>query len=235
MSYGIEFAEFARSLSDLMNHVLLLKHQFDDGDFNMHTLLEYVPNDRFKKLIQDNVYGYGDFCWIDFEEVEGLDELPGQELAEILYLGHIKDHLKQPFYNYLRNRFVYLAHDDGWWNKVYYRNMTDFYRMVGDVVADKLSDKKVEKNLFGLKKKRTFPSLPMEFLLNMRSLMKEGMVISLQDMTQNRTKIEIPIWVLGDYHNMDDMYDEYEKVAKGKCDIKLIFDKKLREWRSYSN
>lgn len=235
LTYGIEFAEFAQSLSDLFNNFLLLKHRFDDTDFNMHTLHEYIPNDRIHKLIQDNVYDYGDFCWIDFEELEGLNELPGQELAELLYLGHLKDHLKIPFNSHLRNRFAYLAHDDGWWNKVYYKNMMDFYRMLGDVLAGKLTDKKLEKNLLGLRKKRTYPSIPLETLINMKSMMKEGLLFSVRDTVQSRTGIEIPIWVIGDFNNMDDMYDEYEKLAKAKCDMKLVFDKKTREWRAYSN
>ncbi|MFE8702977.1 hypothetical protein ACFYKX_20420 [Cytobacillus sp. FJAT-54145] len=235
LSYGIEFAEFASALSDLFNNILLLKHQFDGGDFNIHTLLEYVPNDRLNKLFEEPVYNYGDFCWVDFEEIDGVDELPPQTLAELLYLGHIKDHLKTPFYNHLRNRFVYLAHDDGWWNKVYYRNTMDFYRMLGDVLADKLSDLKPEKNLIGLRKKKAYPSVNKDVLLNLKTLMKEGILLSLKDVEQSRARIEIPIWVIGDFNNMDDMYEEYERIAKQKCDIKIVFDKKTKEWKAYSS
>lgn len=235
LSCGIEFAEFTQSLSSLMNHLLLVKHRFDDGDYNLHTLLEYVPSERLIKLVKDDVYGYGEFCWIDFEEEEGLNDLSGQELAEILYLAHMKDHLKLPFYNKLQNRFVYLAQDDGWWNKVYYRNMKDFYRMLGFILAEKVKEKGLEKNLLGIRKKRIFPSIYMDLILNMKSMMKEGILISIKDAVQNRAGIEIPIWVIGDFSNMDDMYEEYEKVAKSKFDAKLVFDKKTREWRMYSN
>jgi hypothetical protein len=234
LSYGIEFKEFAQSLSDYINNVLLLKHHFDDGDFNMHTLLEYVQKERLNKLVKDDVYGYGDFCWIDFEEEEALNELSGQELAELLYLGHTKDDLKLPFYQRLGNRFVYLAHDDGWWNKVYYRNMRDFYRMLGDALASKMTDTKFEKNLLGIRKKRNFPAVHMELLLNMKTIMKEGILISIHDTEQTRTSVEVPVWILGDFDNMDDMYEEYEKVVKGKYDAKLVFDKKTREWRLHS-
>lgn len=231
LSYGIEFAEFTQSLSDLMNNVLLLKHHFDDGDFNRHSLLEFVPKERLKKLVKDQVYGYGDFCWIDFEDEEGLNELSAQELAELLYLGHMKDHLKPPFYQKLRNRFVYLAHDDGWWNKIYYRNKLDFYRMLGEVLAGKITETKLEKNLLGIKKKRSFPPIHIELLLNMKTMMKEGMLISIHDVERSRTSIDLPIWILGDFDNMDDMYEEYEKIVKGKPDAKLSFDKKTREWK----
>ncbi|MDF1508592.1 hypothetical protein PZE06_10365 [Robertmurraya sp. DFI.2.37] len=235
LSYGIEFGEFARSLKDLMNNVLLLKHHFDDGEFNLHTLFEYVPHEQVEKLIKDDVYGYGDFCWVDFEEEDALNELSGQELAELLYLGHMKDALRTPFYQQLRNRFVYLAHDDGWWNKVYYRNMKDFYHMLGEVLAAKMTDSKLAKSILGIKKKRPFPPIHMELILNMKIMMKEGILISIHDNVQTRTAIEIPIWVLGDFDNMDDMYEEYEKMAKGKPDAKLVFDKKTREWKMYAS
>lgn len=235
LSYGIEFAEFTQSLAEIMNHLLLLKHHFDEGDFHIHTLLEYIPNERLDKLTKDDVYGYGDFCWIDFEEEEGLNELSGQELAELLYLGHTKDHLKPPFYQKLHNRFVYLAHDDGWWNKIYYRNMTDFYRMLGEVLAGKMSGIKLEKNLLGIKRKKAFPPIHVEHLLKIKMMMKEGALFSIRDIEQSRTTVDVPIWVLGDFDNMDDMYEEYEKIRKRRPDAKLIFDKKNREWKLYSN
>lgn len=235
LSYGVEFKEFVSTHLDLINNILLLKHGFDDGDLNMHTLLEYVPQMRLKKLIQDDVYSYGDFCWIDFEEIEGLNELPGHELAELLYLGHIKEHLKPPFYNYLRNRFVYLAHDDGWWNKVYYRHINDFYRLLSDVISEKLSRIKLEKNLLGIKKKRSYASVHKEVILSLKGMMKEGLLFSIKDAKQNRLRIELPIYVIGDFLNMDDMYDEYERVKKGYPDGKLVYDKKTREWNYLSN
>jgi hypothetical protein len=230
LSYGIEFFEFARSLSDSLNHLLLLKHRFEDGDFNRHTLFQYVQEDGVEKLVADNVNAYGDFCWIDFEEMEALNVLSAQEIAEILYLGHIKHHLKLPFYNQLGNRFVYLAHEDGWFNKTYYRNFNDFFRMLGNVLAGKLGELKPEKTLLGIRKKKSYPSVGKEILKSLTPALKEGAVFSLKNMEQNRNRIEIPIWVIGDFSNMDDMYDEYKEASRNNPDGRLVFDKKLKEW-----
>jgi len=235
LSYGIEFREFLLSLHESINHLLLLKHRFDDGDFNMHTMLDYVPKKRVMKLIEEDVYGYGDFCWIDFEEMEGLDEIPGQVLAELLYLGHVKEPLRPPFYSYLGNAFAYLAHDDGWFNKTYYRDVNLFYNLLSQLIPMKLEAIKPEKNLLGLKKKKTYPSVDEHLLLSIKKFMSEGLVLSIKDVMQNRFRIELPIWVIGDFSNMDDMYEEYEKNSKRPCDAKLIFDKKTREWKMRSN
>lgn len=106
MSYGIEFREFVKCLPKELNNVLLLKHNFDYSDFNMHTLLDYVEKDNLDRLLKEDVYEYGDFCWLDFEDTDGLNELEGQEIAELLYLGHSKQHLSGPFYSKLNNRYV---------------------------------------------------------------------------------------------------------------------------------
>lgn len=231
ISYGIEFKEFMASFSSNLNYLLLLKHHFNDAEFNMHTLLEFVPQEKINKLINDGVYGYGNFCWLDFAEVEGLNELNGQEIAEILYLGHLKQHLKQPFYQKLTNRFAYLAHDDGWFNKIYYREMGDFYEMLGNVVGMKLSEIHTKKTFFNLRKSREFPPVPGKTLTQISHFLREGLVISLRKREETRQRLEIPIWVVGDFLDMDDMYEEALKLENAPCQAKLVFEKKANEWK----
>lgn len=231
LSYGIEFEEFIAAFSGSLNNLLLLKHRFDDTDFNMHTLLEYCPDDRVSKLAGEDVYSYGDFCWVDFLEEEGLNELSSQEIAELLYLGHLKQHIKLPFYSKLSNRFVYLAHDDGWFNKIYYRSFKDFFHLLSVGISGKLGKIKLEKSLLGIRKKREYPHVNKEILLTLTPFLKEGICISLRDADQQRSRVEIPIWVIGDFANMDDMYEEYEQISSDSCHAKIIFDKKTKEWK----
>ncbi|WP_442597589.1 hypothetical protein [Neobacillus sp. D3-1R] len=231
ISYGIEFGEFIRSFSSKLKHLLLLKHRFNDADFNMHTLLEYVPQEKIEKLIQDGVYGYGNFCWLDFKEVDGLNELSGQEIAELLYLGHLKQHLKQPFYQKLRNQFAYLAHDDGYFNKIYYREINDFYEMLGNVIGIKLNQSQTKKTLFNFRKTRPLPPVNGKCLTQISQFTREGMVISLEKRDDTRQRIEIPIWVIGDFLDMDDMYDEAVNLDINACHAKLVYEKKLNEWK----
>ena len=230
MSYGIEFHDFVNSLPQPLQHVLMLKHQFDNGDFNMHTLLDYVHQDDLKKLIKDDVYSYGDFCWIDFDDSEGLNELSGEEIAELLYLGHIKKHLNLPFYKKMNNQYVYLSHDDGWFNKTYYRDFDDFYTMLGNVIAIKMDSFKGEKVFFGLRKGKNYPSVPKEVISFLIQKMNEGIAISLEKAVQTRAKIEIPIWVVGDFYNMDEMYEDYEMRTHESPHGKFVYDRKSREW-----
>jgi hypothetical protein len=231
LSYGIEFAEFAAAFSGSFNHLLLLKHRFEDADFNMHTQFEYCPEERIKQLAADDVYSYGDFCWIDFVEEDGLNVLTGQEIAELLYLSHQKQHLKLPFYNKLGNRFAYLAQDDGVFNKIYYRSFKDFFHLLSESLSSKLGELKLEKSLLGIKRKRTYPPINKEILLSLTPYMKEGICISLRDIDLQRSRMEIPIWVIGDFASMDDMYEEYEQIIRETAHATIILDKKTKEWK----
>jgi hypothetical protein len=234
LSNGISFGEFVASLPTDIHQVLLLKHQFEDTEVHMHTLLDYVKKDPFYQLAQEDVASYGDFCWVDFEEIEGADVLDGQEIAELLYLGHMKKHLRLPFFQKLNNRYVYLSHDDRYWTKVYYRYFEDFYHILGAVIGRRLSGTKLERSFLRLKKKH-YPPIPKEFLYPFMDYLKEGMVISFDHVQFSRTKIELPVWIAGDFLNMDEMLEHFQKIAKREVDGKIVFDRKTREWRSYIN
>jgi len=230
VSSGIEFYEFMNSLGDKVTNILLLKHRFEAGYFHMHSLFEYVPKEIQTVLIEDDVYGYGDFCWIDFNNEENLDDLSELEISQLLYLGHKKMHLQRPFYKLLNNSFVYLAHDDGHRNKMYFKNLKDLDILLRNCIPNKLSNLKVEKSFLGLRKQKEYPFIQPEIFPQLKNAMLEGIVISLKDLVQTRTKIEVPIVVIGDYINMDDMMEDYEQLDKEAWDYKLVLDKRTRVW-----
>lgn len=233
ISYGIEFPEFIKALPVRPANLLLLKHNFEDGHFNMHTMLDYADSEMYPKLSADDVYGYGDFCWIDFEDEADLDQLSGQEIAELLYLGHFKDHLHAPFYRKISNNIVYLAGDDGWYNKTYYKVWNHFYSMLGGVISDKINNHK-EKTLFTLRKKKDVPTIPDEILHSFISHMKEGIAFGIDKAVRNRHQVEIPVWVIGDFYDMDAMQEEYESVNGRTPDGKIVFDRKTEEWQAFA-
>ncbi|MGE6379640.1 hypothetical protein [Peribacillus muralis] len=227
---GLNFREFAYSLPSSLDSILLLKHQFDGGEYNLNVLLESASSESIAKLLKENVRAYGDFCWIDFEEVEGLDELDGRELAELLYLGHTKTHLQPPFLRKLNNQYVYLAQDDGWFNKVYFRSLSSFYMMLGSLVPLKLELLKVERTWLGMRKRKELTAIPLEVISTLVPILAEGLVFSFRDVRYSRAKIEIPIWVVGDYLNMDEMQEDFSKQNKGEPDVFISFSRKEKTW-----
>ncbi|MEK3799094.1 hypothetical protein MHI18_12735 [Peribacillus sp. FSL H8-0477] len=227
---GMSFREFGHSTEVPLSNLLLLKHRYEEGEFNLNTLLEYVPEDRVGEILKEDVDEYGDFCWLDFEEESGLDELDGQEIAELLYLGHCKHHLRPPFFRKLKNQYVYLAHDDGWFNKLYYRTLSSYLHLIGNVLPLKLESVTIERTWLGFKKKSEIPKVPDEILAHLTPLMAEGLILSFSKAQQTRQKIEIPGWVIGDYVNMDDMMESYKEMSADHPHIQIIYYRKTKEW-----
>lgn len=228
---GMSFREFGHSTALPLRNLLLLKHRYEEGEFNLNTLLEYVPEDRVREILKEDVDEYGDFCWLDFEEESGLDELDGQEIAELLFLGHSKNHLRPPFSRKLKNQYVYLAHDDGWFNKLYYRTLDSYFHLIGNLLPLKLESLKMERTWLGFRKKSEIPKVPEEILASLTPLMTEGLIISFTKAQQTRQKIEIPGWVIGDYINMDDMMEGYKEISTDHHPhIQISYHRKTKEW-----
>ncbi|MFD1706967.1 hypothetical protein ACFSCZ_09515 [Siminovitchia sediminis] len=229
LSHGIQFPDFMKGIPVKPANILLLCRQLEDGYYNMHTRLSFVSGENIVQLAEDGVSRYGGFCWVDFSEEEDLNELTGQELAELLYVGHMKSPLKPPFYRILGNQFVYLTHEDGYFNKIYYKKWDHFFSMMGVVLADRARSGR-EKTLFGLRKHRPAPFVPADTLQLLSGMLKEGAVFSFEAMTADRLKIDIPIWIVGDYMDMDEMGASYVEERKRPPDCRLVLDRKAGEW-----
>lgn len=231
VSSGIRFSEFMNGLPDRPSHLLLLNHRLDHYHFNMHTKFNFVTGDHVDELIRSTVSRAKNFCWIDFQNEEFLNELTDQELAELLYLSHMKHHLRPPFYRRLGNQFAYLSCDQDLFNKIYYRKWSQFYTMFGSVVAGRISPKR-SRNLFARWKNRTIPPVPAEVMHSFHELLGEGVAFSLEEVTDDRQQIAIPLWVIGDFNDVDEMYDEYDLLSRQKPHGELIYDRKISEWGS---
>lgn len=232
---GLNFREFSYSLPHSLNSILLLKHQYDGGEYDLNVLLESVSSENVYKLLKEDVRAYGDFCWVDFKEADCLEELDGRELAELLYVGHTKNHLEPPFFHKLNNQFVYLAQDDGWFNKIYFRSISTYYKMLGNLLPLKLEPLKVERTWLGMRKKKELPAIPLDIISSLAPILAEGIVFSFRHVKITRTKIEIPAWIVGDYLNMDEMHDDFLDRKEQGPDAFIIFHRKEKVWESVIN
>lgn len=230
ISHGISFDEFVQSLSPPLTNLLLLKHQSKNSEFHFHTRLGYVLNEQLDHLIKEGTYKENEFCWVDFEDMFTLDTIEGQELAELLYLGHMKKHLSLPFFQKLNNRFVYLTEDDGWLNKIYFRFWSDFYSSLGGVLGEKLNNLKLDKSLMSFRKRKNYSPVNHKVLHQLNTLFTEGIVFSFLHVDQSRSQTVLPFWVVGDYYDMDEMNEQFLEISKEKPKGQIVFDKKQKEW-----
>lgn len=222
-SMGIEFADFTASLSHELNHVLLLASGYAGEDYHKGLQLEFVRKEQLNDLYRQNVYQYGDFCWIDFDDIEALDRLEAQEKAELLYLGHYKEALNSPFFNKLNNRFAYLAHDDGWYNKVFHKDKADYLEAMCHIIPNKLK-----------KYKRSLLPMGLDLGNQLLSLAKEGILVDSYRSIKSRSSLEIPFYIIGEVKDLDDMYNNMERYkAKAGSVYGLVFHNKQWTIKSY--
>ncbi|MCU9615149.1 hypothetical protein OEV98_16555 [Caldibacillus lycopersici] len=230
ISYGITFHEFIDGLKNPLSNLLLLKHEYEDSEFHLHTQLSYVTKDHLLKASNHDVNKFRSFCWVDFEDIFSLDTIEDKELAELLYLGHMKKHLSLPFFQNINNRFAYLTDNDGWMNKIYYRNWADFYDVLSSVISGKLSDRKIDKSIINFRKKKFYPPVDQSILHQLNSKFTEGIVISFHSIRLMKNQIEIPFWVVGDFYDMDEMMEVYHEKQVLPPAGYLSYDKKQRDW-----
>ncbi|WAA12552.1 hypothetical protein [Fervidibacillus halotolerans] len=228
VSHGISFQDFIWNLNTPPLHILLLSNRFNESEYHLHTQLDYVSSEQLPNLLKKEISALGDFCWVDFEDVFDLDELDGQELAELLYLGHMKRHLVPPFYQKLNNRFAYLTNNDGWMNKIYFRNWNDFYNCLGRFIPYKMKDVKWDGLFSPFRKKKEYPVVEKVILQQLNTLMTEGFVISFQSVSQSRNQLALPFFTVGDFYDMEEMLESYRSQSKPKG--YFLYDKKAKMW-----
>ncbi|MCP3776620.1 hypothetical protein NLX71_25595 [Paenibacillus sp. MZ04-78.2] len=223
-SMGIEFIDFINCLTIEPNNILLLASGYTGEDYHYGLRLEFVRNQNLNDLYKENVYSYGDFCWVDFDWIFTLDNLTPHEKAELLYLGYYKQPLGSPFFEKLNNKFVYLAHDDGWFNKIFYKDKNQYIDVLGRLVSNRV--KSYRKNV---------SPLSQDIGEQLALFAKDGILIDLYRVIKSRNSVEIPFNVIGKIMDFDDVYNNMERhKAKAKSEYWLVYKKD--EWviRSYN-
>ncbi|WP_438431606.1 hypothetical protein [Gorillibacterium sp. sgz500922] len=212
-SYGIEFHEFIACVHSRPENLILLKHQFGDAQWNRHTRLDYVTKQELPELLEDNVYGYGDFCWVDIRREEDLDQLNDSQVAQLLFFGH----LAKPLNGIPMERFAYYAHDDGWFNKLYVARVEDYAGMLARCIPFKL------RNLY----KRDCADLPVNLADALVQTAADGWVIDFAKARLSRTQIQLPLTTIGFYTDMDQMFERKGQIKES--DRWLVYSQ--RRWQ----
>lgn len=216
--YGIEFRDFISSLSENINNILLLKHEYF-GDFHYPTGFEFVKDEEILELAKEEVYNYGDFCWVDFESENHLDKLSENEIAELLYLAHMYKPLKSPFLEKLNNRFAYCAHDDGWYCKLYCKDVNEFSSVLENVI----------KNTILRLRKRKLVNMDDDIKKELLKLSEDGLLIEVHRIGKDERNVWIPIYTIGNFTNMDNMYNDLDR-HKFNAKYKGFLEHKNKKW-----
>lgn len=201
LCYGMEFNDFIKSNSVELNNILITDGSLSDSNFNSTWLLDTVNGaEAIKNLADEDLYSLGNFCWIDYDNEVNLDNCTPEEKAEVLYLKHFLEPLKSASIDTINNSFVYLSHDDGWYCKLYCRDILVFE----DIISKRII------NRFSGKKKRKIHPMPEEIKKEIFELTKAGLMLDFLNISRSKKEIKLDFYIIGQYEDMDTMYDDFE-------------------------
>lgn len=211
ISHGIEFKEFIQALSERPNNILVLEGHFGSA-FDFTTNCEYCISEDIDEFIEENVYAYGNFSWVDFESVNRLKALNSQEVAELFYLSRMWKAVNCTYFKKLNNRFVYTAHDDGWINHTFYNNFSDFKEILGGVIVNKVY------KIYDIE----LDIMNKDILDRLCELSMSGIAIDLYRLSiEEDNSVVIPIFQLGKFKDMDKVYTlSRESEVEVNCELK---------------
>jgi hypothetical protein len=215
---GIEFTEFIEYLPHPIENLMLLMG--GSGILLVETGLErglelFEGRELVNKLTKIDVHNLGNFCFIDYADLGNTNHLSEEQIAELLYLGHMFKPLKYPFFEPLQNRFVYLAHDDGWFCKLYCRNLLDFISVLCGKIAKSIN-------------------IPLPCAINtiQERLLREaadGILIDMEETSYENGGISVKIYTVGVYEDMDKVLNNFQKLKDDAGSISVLYARN-NEW-----
>ncbi len=223
--YGMEFKEFVCCNPVRLENILVTDGNYITNNFNRSWLLETANGeDEIIELSKEDIYGLGNFHWIDYDNDIALNECTPEEKAEVLYLSHFGKPIKSPFFSKINNKFVYLAHDDGWFCKLYCSDMSVF----AEIIANKIIYS------FSTNKRRKIYPMPEEIKNSLLELTKKGLLIDFSSIYRHNQCIGLSYYAIGHYEDMDDMYNNLDR-NKHRADIKGYIEHNNKTWKMYTS
>lgn len=215
--YGMQLSEFIKYSPVDINQLLLLQAEYYGPGFKSKTRFEVVGKETMSDFLREDVYGYGNFCWVDFDDTENIEKLEPIEIAELLYLGHMFKPVNSPYFEKLQNRFAYLAHDDGYFCRLYCRQYSDFEEILANKIQGTISTSN---------RRRIYP-LPQDIKFSLMEAAEDGLLIDFCNVFKDSNSIEIPIYCIGKYLDMSYMYNNLERlINQAYYSARLVHKKK---------
>ncbi|MEO4054922.1 hypothetical protein [Solibacillus sp. CAU 1738] len=218
---GLTLKQFFSSVEPLRN-LLLLKHVYEDGSFNMHTQLDFISTEDMASFVKVDVKD--ELCWVDFSNEKQVNQLTPMEQAELLYLSHKHEPLASPFFEKLQNRYVYYASPNDKMTKVYFRFLADVEQLMTNVYNRMIEEREGNGGFWRRKSKKNVPTIEPAVLRACRPFAKEGALLSLYKLDKPNSNYGIEIRSLVDYDFPDEVWDDLNDIIKRGYDEFILIN-----------
>ena len=218
---GLSMKQLLESI-DQPSNLLLLKHNFDEGSFNIHTQFDFIEEPEipsFVKRIEDKG---NDVCFVDFKDERYVSQLTPFEQAELLYFAHKREPLGNPFSTKLQNRFLYYYTFSRNETKVYFRFLADCEIIVANLMNKMIQEKEKGGSFWRRRSKVNLPKIDPLTLKAIRPLIKEGALVSLYKLDKPNSTYGIEIRILSDVNFPEEVWSEIEGILKQGYDEHIL-------------
>lgn len=192
---GLSVEDFSSSLPEVPAQILLLDANETEGEYEPHTGLRVIrgKTEVTRYFFQKSKQRDAQMKWLDFKDVDLLQQLTSMEIAELLYFGHMMTQLRSPFFYKLQNKYVYFE-KPGDITKVYYRHMEDFYRLMSHKITNVVYNKvNRRKSLF--KASSEVSPIDPEAMKAMKLAFQEGVIFDTRQTYLIDDLYRIPLYV----------------------------------------
>ena len=218
---GLSVKQLLESIDEPSN-LLLLKHNFEDGSFNIHTQFDFVEVPELPSFVKRVEDKGSDVCFVDFKDERYVSQLTPFEQAELLYFAHKREPLGNPFSAKLQNRFLSYYTFSRNETKVYFRFLADCEIIVANLINKMIQEKEAGGSFWRRKSKGKSPKIDSLTLKALRPFIKEGALVSLYKLDKPSSTYGIEIRILSDVSFPEELWSELEEILKQGYDEHIL-------------
>ena len=218
---GLSIKQLLESI-DQPSNLLLLKHNFEEGSFNIHTQFDFVEVPELSSFVKRIEDKGSDVCFVDFKDERYVSQLTPFEQAELLYFAHKREPLGNPFSTKLQNRFLYYYTFSRNETKVYFRFLADCEIILANLINKMIQEKEVGGSFWRRRSKGKSPEIDSLTLKALRPLIKEGALVSIYKIDKPCSTYGIEIRILSDVSFPEEVWSELEEILKQGYDEHIL-------------
>lgn len=219
LTSGMEFKDFMNGIKIKPNNILILEGYPYNSVYSNKLFMEYITKEHMESFVEEDVYSYGDFCWIDFEKEDNLKNVTDQELAELLFVSHKHIPLSKIDFDSLNNKYIYLSHDDDYWVKIYMLDVKEYKKVIEHKVLVELKGRK-----------KQIAPIPDDIINIMYDYFKSGAVFDFEQSYYNGVRI----YPVGEMEGVESIHTQLDKQRNIRnCGLILDYNPRSKKWKIF--
>ncbi|MEJ6400171.1 hypothetical protein [Nicoliella lavandulae] len=187
---GIEATDFVNGVPRVPSNIILLNDDRSHANsYNPHTKFSTITG---ASAVQEYLLNrqINNKCFVDFHTNDDLNVLTDSEIANLLYLGHMKYPMYSPFSSKLHNHYIYMSLKSNFM-KVFYRQFTSFNHVLEASLKRHLKETHSGRRMFV--RPLVIKDVDMDVTKRLLRLASEGLIVAFDQSFEQQRQYNIPL------------------------------------------